>query len=99
MALSDHDDAVLRELELGLRADTTRPARRPSVDRASRHSLTAAIGLMLIGVVAVAGGLGLANAFGVGLGVLGFLFIVGSCWSVTSLLRRPLQLTCADDRK
>ncbi len=88
MALSDHDEAVLSEMEVGLQADptlSTTPGR--SVSRRPRHHLAAAIGLMAIGVGVTAAGLRLEDNLGTGLGVLGFLLIVYSSWT---LVRSPL---------
>ncbi len=100
MALSDHDQTVLREMELMLRADTTRSAiARPSTHRRPRRYLAAAIGLSIAGVVCIAVGLRLQDNFGTGFGVFGFLLIVGSCVSGTRLLDPlPGWMTTHDDR-
>jgi hypothetical protein len=90
MALSDHDQTVLSEMEEALRPDTTRFAPRPSVKRESRHYLAAAIALMIVGAVTIAVGLRLADQLGTCLGVLGFLLIVGSGWNATHLVS-PLR--------
>lgn len=91
MALSDHDQTVLREMETALRADTRASnGSRPSVNRRSRYYLSAAIGLFIAGATAMAVGLRLQDDLGTGLGVLGFLFISGSGWSGTHLLT-PLR--------
>jgi hypothetical protein len=92
MALSDHEQTVLKQMEVALRAGTARstPARsntaRPPANRGSGHYLAAAIGLFLAGVMGTAVGLWLADDLGTGLGVLGFLLIVGSGRSATHLL-------------
>jgi hypothetical protein len=88
MALSDRDQTVLREMEEALRADTTRSStpRRALANHGAFHYLRVAIGLAIAGAVAIAVGLPLEGDVGTGLGVLGFLFIVGSAWSATHLL-------------
>jgi hypothetical protein len=90
MALSDHEQVVLREMEVALRADTTRSTTtRRSATRASRQRLAAAIGFVLAGIIATAVGLRLGDRLGTALGVLGFLLIVSSCWIAISA--RPTQ--------
>ncbi len=82
MALSEHDQTVLRDMEVALRADTL----RPSASRlSSRRYLAAAIGLMIVGVASTVVGLRLENNLGTGLGVLGFVFIVCSCLAAARL--------------
>jgi Protein of unknown function (DUF3040) len=82
MALSDHDQIVLREMEAALRADTAHSSRtRLTAPRASHRYLTAAIGLMTFGLASTVVGLRLEDNLGTGLGVLGFIFIVYSCWA------------------
>jgi hypothetical protein len=84
MALSEHDQTVLREMEAALRADTP----RPSAPRLASHRyLAAAIGLMIFGVASTAIGLRLEDKLGTGIGVLGFVFIVCSCLAAA---RSPL---------
>ena len=90
MALSEHDQTILAEMETALRAAPTRPnsARRSANRTRSPHSHVAVtIGLLITGTVAMVVGLLLADGLGAGLGVVGFLFIVGSAWSATRLLR------------
>lgn len=82
MALSDRDHAVLREMESALLADTKpSPGSRRSTDRGSRYYLTAAIVLLVAGVMALTIGVRLQDDLGTALGVLGFLLVVGSGWS------------------
>ncbi|MDP9092650.1 MAG: DUF3040 domain-containing protein [Actinomycetota bacterium] len=88
MALSEHDQTVLKQMEAGLRAGTagsTGPLR--TWHRASHRYVAAAIGLMTFGVGSVAVGLRLENKLGIGLGVVGFVLIVSSCWAAA---RSPL---------
>ncbi len=90
MALSDHEQTVLRSMEAawGVADAPSSTVRRPS----SRY-LVAAIGLLIAGLFSSAVGVALANVLGTGLGVLGFLLIVAAGWSATHLvasLRRRL---------
>jgi hypothetical protein len=85
MALSEHDQAVLMQMESALRAGTTRQSSNRTLGR--HHHLAATIGLLTTGVLAIAVGLVRADGLGAGLGVLGFILIVCSAWSATRLLR------------
>jgi hypothetical protein len=87
MTLSDREQTVLREMELSLRADIALPtSARRTTGHGSRKYLAAAIGLLAAGVLALAVGLGLRSHLGTGLGVLGFILVVGSAWSGAHLL-------------
>jgi hypothetical protein len=89
MALSEHDQAILMQMESALRADTTRKSSNRTLGR--HHHLAAPIGLLTTGALAIAVGLLLADGLGASLGVLGFILIVCSAWSATRLLRPPLE--------
>lgn len=83
MALSEHDQIILNELELSLRAGGARSSSASHPRRSRPHAdLATVIGLLIVGVVAIAVGLGMQDQFGSGLGVVGFVSIVFACWSV-----------------
>ena len=95
MALSEHDQAILMQMESALRADTTRSiTARRSVTRTlgRHHHLAVTIGLLTTGALALAVGLLLADGLGSSLGVLGFILIVCAAWSATRVLRPLLGL-------
>jgi Protein of unknown function (DUF3040) len=85
MALSDHEQTVLRsiEAEWGTASAPSTP-RRPS-RRGSAQHLAVTTGFLIAGLLSTAVGLALANKVGTGLGVLGFLLMVASGWSATHL--------------
>ncbi|MCW2525333.1 MAG: hypothetical protein JWM76_193 [Pseudonocardiales bacterium] len=87
MALSDYEQTVLREMELALRAEVGAPtACGRSSERAFRHYLAISAVLLTAGIVTTGVGLVLADGLGTVLGVIGFVLIVGSCWSATHLV-------------
>jgi hypothetical protein len=91
MALSDHDQTILRVMEAELRADGARSsAPHVSPGRASHQYLAAAIGLVMAGTLAMAAALALSDGIGTGMGVLAFLLLVASAWSATHLIA-PLR--------
>jgi hypothetical protein len=91
MALSDHEQTILKEMEVALRSDRSQPVSTPRKGSApSRRPVAVAIGLLIAGFVATMLGLRLQNGLGTAVGVLGFILIVRACWSIhlTPSLRR-----------
>lgn len=83
MALTEHEQTILSEMELALRAHGTRPGSALHPRRLQpHHDLAVAFGLLIAGAAATALGLRMRDNLGTTLGVLGFVFIVCACWSV-----------------
>lgn len=80
MAISEHDQQVLQELEKSLRVADPRSS-LPPARRRTLGLLIGSIGLM-IGLLVVFFGLRLAGAIGTWVGVAGSLVLVASAWVV-----------------
>ena len=88
MALSEHEHAVLNTIEAGFAAVHAGPEAASKSGAVRAHRAVALFfALLTAGAASVALGLGLQDALGTALGVIGFVLIVAGCATMSPIVR------------